>query len=403
MIELYHNKEDCCGCGACVSICPQNAISMQEDENGFIYPFLSETLCIGCRLCKEVCAYQNQLSLNTPKEAYVAASKNDKNIVESASGGIFAEAATYIIKNDGIVFGVAFVKENSRLIPQHIGVSRLEDLKLLQGSKYVQSDMRNSMNQAKKYLDNGRHVLFSGTPCQVAGLKGFLKKDYENLITMDIICHGVPSSQMFNDFLQLNYNKKNYDVVDFKFRDKSSGWGEMARLDYFDRKNKLKHRLIPAHTSSYFHFFLKTQICRENCYSCKYACEKRTGDITIGDYWGIGQEHPELLSNSVYSEMKGISCVMISTSRGEVFFRSLNSQIYADLSKFEKISKHNEQLREPSKKGKDYQEIFRLYPRYGYQAVEKYYKRKYFINIILHVIYNKIPLPMRKKIKKLLR
>ena len=396
MITLYKNKKDCCGCGACMNVCPKNAITMKSDGCGFAYPFIDIDTCVECGACLKACGYQRGNSGNEPSDVYVAASKNDELILSSASGGVFSTIARKIVEEGGIVYGAAMMKEDDRFVVRHIGVENRNDLVLLAGSKYVQSETRYVFSEIKSHLQEGREVLFSGTPCQCAGLRAYLKKDYKNLFVIDIICHGVPNIDMFNDYIKANFS--NYsDVRHFRFRDKTKGWDMTARLDYSGGSV-----LIPGRTSSYFTLFLDGHIYRENCYSCIYACPKRVGDITIGDYWGIQKQHPELLKDGRYSPRKGISCILVNTENGQRLVDKARNDLYLDKSEFIKVSARNEQLVKPSKESVFREEILDLYSHHGYKAVEQFYKAKYKKQIVIHRIFNMMPYFFKEFVRRVL-
>lgn len=395
MITLFKKKDDCCACGACLNICPKDAISMVSDENGFPYPQIDNDICIECGMCIKTCAYQNLTESNTTIAAYVAASKNKQQIKDSASGGIFAAIATYILEQNGIVYGAALTRESQKFIIKHIGIRDKSDLKKLQGSKYVQSDIGLVFREIKNHLQEGIKVLFSGTPCQCAGLKGFLKKDYQNLILIDIICHGVPSQQLFNDYIDTVF-KKFSNPQNFIFRDKSYGWEHCAKI-YADDKCQT----IPARTTSYFTLFLDSIIHRDNCYSCKYACKNRPGDLTLGDYWGIQEQHPELLGRGTYLLQDGISCIIVNSEKGKNTLDRISDFIYFDKSDYNKIAKKNSQLIHSSQKNDILRTIiFELYRTTGYQGVEKFFQKHYKKQIILHSVFNKLPYRLKTFIRK---
>ena len=291
-IILFDDKKNCCACGACMNICPKNAIKMQEDEYGFLYPQIDENKCVQCGACQKVCAYQNGQVGNTPIKCYAAVNKDKEELMKSASGGIFAAMATTILKDDGVVFGAALDFENGHAHPHHIAVREVSQVYRLQGSKYVQSAIENTYVEAKEELDLGKKVLFSGTPCQIAGLYSYLRKGYENLYTIDVICHGVPSAKFFDDYIQYMTKKnKAKAVISYSFRDKKKGWGMNNRIGFEYASGKKKNMYIPARLTSYNTFFLDGDIYRENCYQCPYAKRESTVDFTIGDYWGIEKEH----------------------------------------------------------------------------------------------------------------
>ena len=312
-IVLFDDKKDCCGCGACMNVCPKNAIRMAEDEVGFVYPEIDQNLCVGCGACKKACGYQTQPLMQKSEAVYAAASNNDNFLRKSASGGAFAVLAENVLKKDGVVYGAALPLENGKLEPKHLRIDTVERLPELQGSKYVQSAIGDTYAQAQKDLLDGKRVLFSGTPCQIAGLKQYLKKDYENLLTVDIICHGVPSKRFFQSFME-DYGKKlRGTITEFYFRDKSKGQGMITRSVYKNKNGERQEKVIAGNLLSYVNLFLRSFTYRKNCYSCPFASEKRVGDLTLGDFWGFHEEYPSYDEKQGLSNGKGISCVLVNT------------------------------------------------------------------------------------------
>ncbi len=375
MKVLFDKKENCCGCSACANICPKNAVTMKSDEYGFSFPHVNEKICIDCGLCTKVCAFQNTEEKNTPLRVYAAARKDKSKILKSASGGMFALFAERIIAEGGVVYGCSMEYRNNELSPEHIMAENEEQLIKLQGSKYVQSIIGSSYKDVKDSLSKGKKVLFSGTPCQIAGLKGVLQKDYENLITADLICHGVPSTDFFKAYIKYLENKRKIKISDFKFRDKESGWGLNAVITYSDKNGNKINNNFPHYKSSYYNMFIDSQTYRESCYNCKYTCSHRPADLTIGDFWGITVMHPEAvtINGGPLDTSKGISGVIINTQKGLEFFEKVSSECAVVESDFEKLSKFNDQLKAPSEKGMLYDKIFESFKTGGYSAVEKYY------------------------------
>lgn len=394
MIRLFESKKGCCGCGACMNICPRQAITMKRDEDGFLYPNVDKNKCIECRACINVCGYQKGTSLNLPSKVYAAASKNTSLILKSASGGVFSTIAKFIIEHGGVVFGASMKRESTKFVIKHKYVETLKDLTSLLGSKYVQSEIGTSYKDVKSFLLQGKRVLFSGTPCQCAGLRSFLRKSYDNLIVIDIICHGVPNQKFFNDYINYNYGTLN-GIKDFKFRDKTKGWEMTACLDYEDG-----HKLIPGRTSSYFTLFLDGHIYRENCYSCKYAQKERVGDLTIGDFWGVQKEHPEIIDGKNITTRKGISCILVNTSVGENLIEEVSTYFELRESTFEKVAIRNEQLKFPSKESIYRSIIFKIYGKDGYGAVEKWYQQTFRQQIIIQRIFNFMPRFIKEFVRK---
>ena len=400
-IVLFERKEKCCACGACVNVCPKQAISMIEDEYGYYYPQIDAEKCVGCGACKKVCAYQSPNEENRPIEAYAAINKNDAQKLISASGGLFAAFATKVINDGGIVFGSALERIGEELIPHHIAVDNMADLSKLQGSKYVQSSTEFTFKEVLEQLKTGRTVLYSGTPCQIAGLKGFLRNDFDNLILVDLICHGVPSARFFNDYLKLVKKRKNWkEVTGYSFRDKKKGWGMNCRIDAVKTDGERFSFYTPARLASYNTLFLDGLTYRKNCYTCKYASKNRPGDITIGDYWGITNEHPEIIGKDGFDEKDGISCMIANTEKGVKICKEMGMYIEQRLSVYEKVAKMNKQLNEPSVFSPKRDKIMDIYKNEGYEGVEALYKEKYRKQRVIHWVFNKLPRSFRNIIKK---
>ena len=385
-MRLFADKINCCNCGGCEQACPKQAISIKVDNYGFKYPVIDHDKCIDCGICQKVCAFQHIEETNNPINVYVASSNNKRQLRYSASGGIFAALATYIISIGGIVYGACIERVDNKFVVSHKSVSSIEELRALQGSKYVQSDIGNCFKEIRNLLNNGSIVLFSGTPCQCAGLKSFLRKEYSNLYIIDLICHGVPSLQFFNDYIDYKFSNLS-DISNFAFRDKTSGWELKGRLDYGEGKCKS----IIAGTSSFYSLFLDAQIYRTNCYSCKYASQHRPGDLTIGDYWGIQREHPELIGNKRFCVKDGISCIISNTVKGEMLLTSAGSLINLEPSTYEKVARM----------GKYRNELLELYCRYGYKAVSVFFYKKYKLQIIVHFVFNMLPFCLKDFLRRI--
>lgn len=392
-ITLFNDKKDCCGCGACVNKCPKQAISMQEDEYGFLYPVIDESKCIQCGMCLRVCGYQNEQMKQLVVDTFIAQTRNT-DIKKSASGGVFASIAKQIIGAGGVVVGTALEYDNKILEPRYIMVDNLTDLEKLLGSKYVQSSTGNIYKVTKEYLDKGITVLFSGTPCQVDGLRSYLGKAYDNLFLIDIICHGVPSKKLFQDYIRFLEEKYSDKIIDFKFRDKTNGWGLTANAYTANAGNKL----IPCYMSPYYDMFLKSYTYRINCYSCKYANKHRVGDITIGDFWGVEIEHPEVLASNGgdVNEEQGVSCVIVNNVQGKELLNKFGFGLLLIKSDFEKAAKHNGQLNGPCALTKIKREKYlNVYKYLGYIGVKKVWLKeigtlRYSINIIKPYMPNKL-------------
>lgn len=407
MILPYKHKKDCCACGVCALVCPHGAITMRADEDGFVYPYVNEEKCISCGLCEKMCAFQNKRETNEPIKVYALARKDAISLKKSASGGAFAGLAEQWIEQGGVVFGASLRKCNGKLVPCHVSAQKKEDLFPLLGSKYVQSDLGQTFLETKELLEHGRKVLFSGTPCQIAALKNWLRKDYSELLTIDLVCHGVPNAVMFQDYLEIEGKKVGHIAEDFRFRDKEMGWGLNAKLIYSN--NSEQHSVcIPSHNSSFYELFLRGEIYRENCYSCPYANSHRPGDMTIGDYWGIEKQHPEYLKpEGTLDCEEGVSLLIINTKKGAEAFEKFGSVFKYYPSIFEKAAKYNEQLNNPSQAGSNRSKILMLYRDKGYEAVDRWFinseKKEKIKEGILYHIHNDIPEPVRNIVKKIVR
>lgn len=400
-MELYSEKKDCCGCAACADVCPKGAIVMIEDEYGFRYSSIDNDLCINCGACANVCPLK-KFSFSIPKAAYVATNKNKEQLLKSASGGVFSALATRAIEEGWIVYGAAYELVDKNIIVSHQRVTSKSDLIKLQGSKYVQSKTDDVFSKVKNDLKNGHSVLFSGTPCQVSAIKNFVGSLSVKLFTIDIICHGVPSIKMLNNYFEMLGKKHGGFVSEFVFRDKTKGWGMTAAAQITKHDGKQKQILVPGNNSSYFNSFLKSETYRESCYSCKFASKERVGDLTIGDYWGIKEAHPEIFNKDGFFEEQGISCILVNSEKGEYLVKSYGDSLNMKLSTFEKVAKENHQLSNPSVKPSNRDDVLHTYLTEGFDVLEKCNKlnegKKYYVNYIKA----KLPIKLKKILKRMI-
>lgn len=328
MISLSQ-KKNCCGCASCIQICPKKCISFEDDFEGFLYPKVNKDTCIRCGLCEQVCPilHCEELPTRKPMNVYAAKNKDDGIRMHSSSGGIFSLLAEDTIRQGGVVFGARF-EENWEVV--HDYVETVEGISAFRGSKYVQSKIGNNFINVKRFLQEGRKVMFTGTPCQVAGLQCFLKKEYDNLLCVDFVCHGVPSPKVWRTYLKhithqkrgkffLNFinNSKN-NIESINFRDKSTGWKKYS-FAYTISTTTGKRRntntfLHVFHNDPYMQAFLHDVILRPSCYDCKFRCQRSGSDLTIGDFWGI-----DIVDKS-FDDDKGVSLLIIKTEKGQMFF-----------------------------------------------------------------------------------
>ena len=303
MIQITE-KKDCCGCGACAQRCPRKCITMQSDKEGFAYPVIDTEQCTNCGLCNKVCPVINQQAEQHSIATYAATNSNGAVREQSSSGGIFTMLAEETINNGGIVFGAVF---NEDWEVEHIYVDDVNDLKRLRGSKYVQSHIGNSYAMAEKFLKEGKEVLFSGTPCQIAGLKRFLRKEYIKLKTVDFVCHGTPSPLIWKTYLkEICHTNSITDITDIQFRNKTLGWKTYS-LQIKGRENDGKERIFrePLNKNLYMRCFLCDLCLRPSCYQCPARNGKSGSDITLGDLWGAEQICPEI------DDDRGLSLVIV--------------------------------------------------------------------------------------------
>ena len=303
MIHITEPK-NCCGCNACVQACPKHCIRMQEDSEGFLYPFVDRESCIDCGLCERVCPVINQNEPQKPVVTLAAVNSDESVRLASSSGGIFTLLAERTIDNGGVVFGTAF-DENWDV--KHICIDSKSELPKLRGSKYVQSIIGNCYKEAKTYLDAGKEVLFSGTPCQIAGLKRFLRKDYHNLKTMDVVCHGTPSPLVWRKYLDEVSSMYNIaQITDIKFRDKTDGWKNFSlSIKYKDKEGAEKTFRKTLNENVFMRCFLSNMCLRPSCYACPARDGKSGSDITLADLWGAENICPES------DDDKGVSLVLL--------------------------------------------------------------------------------------------
>lgn len=307
------NKEDCCGCAACEQSCPKHCISLIEDAEVFWYPQIDVTTCIECGLCKKVCPMLNNKDKKLPIKALVAYNESEEIRLASSSGGIFTLCAKKVINAGGVVFGTVFDKHFG---VRHDYVETIKELSLFQGSKYVQSRIEDNYYKVKQFLNEKRLVLFSGTPCQIKGLKNYLQKDYSNLFTIDFICHGVPSPTVWQYYLKqtsetLINHFANSTIKSINFRDKSNGWRNYHfTISFKLLNNEIINLSSPFYKNTYMNLFLNDIILRPSCYACKFKGGRSNSDLTIADCWGIKQLTSEM------DDDKGISLVMINTNTG---------------------------------------------------------------------------------------
>lgn len=350
MIEIKE-KSSCCGCNACGQICPKQCISMKRDEEGFLYPTVDSTTCINCGLCEKVCPILNQSDSKKPIVVYASKNKDENIRLKSSSGGIFTLLAERIISEGGVVFGAKF-DQNWNVI--HDYTETYDGINAFRGSKYVQSIIGNNYKLAKQFLDDDRKVLFSGTPCQIAGLKKYLRKEYGNLLTVEVVCHGVPSPMIWEDYL--NYRIKQFadkqyinspsndsglTITDIFFRDKTNGWNKYNfRIRYNIKDSITQHyyqktEINPARLDLYMNGFLNNLYIRPSCYQCIAKQGKSNTDISIADYWNVQSVHKR------FDDNKGCGLILLYTNKATEYYNNISCAVESIKSQYDKAIMYN--------------------------------------------------------------
>lgn len=394
MIEILR-KEDCVGCNACVQRCPKSCISMHDDEQGFLYPVVYKDLCIDCNLCEKVCPVINQAEPRQPLQTYAGKNKDLQMRQNSSSGGIFYVLAEAIIKENGVVFGAKF---DGQWEVEHSYAETLEGIKAFQGSKYVQSRIGETFTQAEQFLKSGRKVMFTGTPCQIAGLRRFLRKDYADLLlTVDVVCHGVPSPLVWRNYLhyiictQVDAAAENSDfqstlkdiqtrdISRISFRDKRISWEKFGfsihtvarqdgkNSDFQSTKTQSEEREVrfePFNKNLFMLGFLKNLYLRPSCYECPAKCGKSHSDLTLGDFWGIKAIQPQAYDST------GVSLVLANTSLGlEVLQKLGGSNLQIKSASYEAALRVNSAIEHSVHHTRMVDEFWHLYPQLGLAAI----------------------------------
>lgn len=370
-------KEKCTGCEACFNSCYQNAITMSQDEEGFYYPIIDNNKCNKCGVCTKVCPELNNYKYNdiNKLKVYVGVNKEKGILDKSASGGVFSAFASKVILENGVVYGAAFGRDFS---VEHTKAENMKELDALRNSKYVQSRIGFTYREIRRELMKGKIVLFVGTPCQVIGLKSFLKKDYHNLITIDLVCHGVPSPKFFEEYLLSQESKYNAKVDRINFRSKKNGWEQLTVKINLDNGRTIYRK---AEFDPYMKAFTRRFSVRESCFTCNASRLPRVSDITISDFWGINVKKAEELNKS-----EGISLLLVNSVKGSEFTESIKSMLNIYDRILDDAIKENETIKGNMPKPEMKDKFRNDYIENGYEYVTKKYlktlKKDYLINII---------------------
>lgn len=321
MIKIK-NKEACCGCGACIASCPKSALELKEDNEGFLYPVVNPEKCIDCGVCEKVCPFiGNKESKLNQAHLYGAKNKNVTEQLNSASGGIFPLLAKYVIGQGGYVFGAAYV--NNWLV-EHLGISDEKSIDKLSRSKYVQSNASVVYKEVRSHLKDGTLVLFTGTPCQCLGMKKYLRKDYENLYLVDIVCHGVPSPSVWKMYLEnisLEMHESVSDIIDIRFKYKDIYTYHWKHPGFMIEWANGKKYIDYSNRTCYENGFLGNLFVRPSCYACQVKSISSGADMTIGDFWGVEKLYPD------FYDKKGTSIIFVNTNKGRFLFKAIRQNL----------------------------------------------------------------------------
>ena len=312
------DKKKCCGCGGCAQTCPVGCITMTADKEGFLYPVVHAAQCVDCGLCNRACPILNRGTVPENIKVYAAMCNDEEVRRTSSSGGVFALLAEHVLAEGGAVFGAAF---DENFAVHHVMIARSEDLHLVKGSKYLQSRIENTYIEAEKILKSGRFVLFSGTGCQIAGLKSFLKREYNNLYTIDVFCHGVPSPDVWRKYLDTKKESYQSEIKQVNFRCKVPNWrGYSVRVCF----ENAEESCVAHGDDEYIKLFLSEICLRPSCYDCKFRKSSSGADLTIGDAWGVENWMPHMDDN------KGTSVVVVNTENGERLWAAIRGQLRSE-------------------------------------------------------------------------
>lgn len=359
------SKEKCTGCGACKAICPKRAIEFDVDNEGFPSPVVDGEKCVNCGLCEKICPALNMPETHTVQAAYAAQLKDKDALKNSTSGGVFTALAREIFRRGGVVYGCVWDKNYNAVTRK---AENEEEMVPMRGSKYVWSWAGDTFKEIRDYLEVGRIVMFTGLPCQVSGLKAYLRKSYKNLILVDFLCSGAPSPIALKSYLKTICNDYPLEKLNLKFRDKDP-YGVGVNITYNGQKRIGRKKGQHISNPYYYSFYIRL-IDRLSCYTCKYGTDQRVSDLTIGDYWGVGMYHPDL------NIRDGISALMVNTENGRELFDSISQDVIFASTEVDKIAKGNNLSLGEAKqlcKPKNREAFLRMVSKEGWKAAERRY------------------------------
>lgn len=387
MIKI-EEKTRCSGCTACYAKCPVNAIKMVEDSEGFKYPQVDKKKCVDCGICEKVCPYITEYTENSLENlvAYGGWSKKTEYRKNGTSGGVFSNIAKYVIDNKGIVCGAIYDKN---LEVRHDIIDAIEDICKLNGSKYVQSNLSHMFKTVKEYLEENTMILFTGTPCQVTGLLSFLGKQYDNLITIDLACHGVPSPKVYRKYKNYLENKNRSNLKSINFRTKITGWKKYSTYTKYENG---KEEIMYASKNPYVRGFLQNVYLRPSCSNCISSKLPRNADITLGDFWGVENSYPELYNN------EGTSLILVNSKKGEWLIEKILEDVFIKKCDIKLALKDNKAIISSVQPSLHREKFFKELDKLPFDKLSE----KYFPKIsIINRIYNKIKFLGSKIIKKI--
>lgn len=352
------DKSRCCGCAACAQRCPQQCITMQEDNQGFLYPHVNVEACVNCNMCESVCPVLHKDAPVAPLQIFAVKNPVDAIRVQSSSGGVFNALAETILSDGGVVIGASF-DDNWEV--EHRCAENLEQLTALRRSKYVQSRVGRTYECAEKYLKGGRKVLFTGTPCQIAGLRHFLHREYENLICADVMCHGVPSPLVWRDYLGFIAQGNKNQISGISFRNKATGWKKYS-LTVFSSVDSTIIFSERQDKNAYMRGFIKNLYLRPICYNCPFRCGSCGSDVTLGDFWGVRRAMRD------FDDDCGVSLVLLNSEKGLRFYSSLRMDNRPVT--YKQSLANNKAWQMPAVRPQQYYKFWELYAKDGITAID---------------------------------
>lgn len=374
------NERECTGCMACAAICPKEAVSATYSDFGFRISVIDVNKCIQCGLCTKVCRADLMTRKSVMCNAYIAYSANDDMRLKAASGGVFASLADTFLEHGGVVAGANLSFKDGIAVVNHIVITQKDEIDLLLGSKYVESECTLVYHSIEDYLKKDTPVLFCGTSCQVKALYRYLEIRHikaNNLFTIDLICHGVPGIKLLRDYLgETSFNHEN--ISDLKFRSKNNG---VISYQFSGKTDNSSEMTISASHSSYYDLFLHCDSYREQCYHCEYANDDKPGDITIGDYFEARQDYPELFQQGgVLYDSDYLNCLLVNSIKGQELMKAYGDQLKLHPVSRKRVQLSHSNLCKPSTYGRLRLDAKEQYKNYGIKGIEKRYKRIFLYN-----------------------